>query len=708
MADKSYLCALDLPDTLPLSPQSPLRINGWVLPTGGAQVRSVSLRINGAAAVPTTYPQLRPDVKTYYAQFENAERSGFVTSTVELAFGQDRTLDLEVIVDDGADQHVVHTRQVQVRWFDPEREVFRLGQVAPFEYPESFAVDRLPTFADAPVFIVGSASQVQRAASELQARGKPVASADGLMEMLKALTACHDAYAWYDKNIFVHFRDRMKDFAIGRYDFYRVADAVVRRYHERYVAASAGVFKLSGRAEIVLIPLLAQLYPDARFLCLRPPFAATLDPLHELLVKADNRLRPPKDDDDPLETSWSRRSYGQLHRIVSQGPWRERIVKVGTVRDLMEQPAIWRPAPSPATRPGDRRDADGGASMAAADHLAAIEPHPQARPVFVLGAGRSGTSAMVGAMRAAGIKGYHEGHVFPMLRMMLDRVAAEVGGEMRLATIREIARCTVEQAFSEHHQGLWLNKTPDHPMIECVPLARAIYPRARFIMMRRHPVPFIESRKRKFGDPVHAAVNEWIKCLEVWKAQRATLPESCYVECDAQALRDPAMRTRLCDLLELGEEERRRFDDYLLSERPELTRVSREAAAALEGPEGERGYNLRSIFYSMLDSLGEYLEDMDWTPEQKAEVEALLGRMPEEYGYSLHRTGDRLVDLLIAWAKQLEEYRYTAENHERFSADWAAEAQRQREEAARQREKGNWLESELERLTQGARSHGSD
>jgi hypothetical protein len=367
-----------------------------------------------------------------------------------------------------------------------------------------------------------------------------------------------------------------------------------------------------------------------------------------------------------------------LHRIAAGGPWRERVARVDGIDELLKQPALWLSPPNTETR-ADEAATVADAAPANGNFLDAIRPAPRTRPVFVLGAGRSGTSAMVGAMRAAGIPGHHEGHVFPMLQAMLARVAEKVDGASRAEMLRTIADSTVTQAFAEFGEGTWLNKTPDHPMIECVPLVRALYPEARFIMMRRHPIPFIESRRRKFGDPVPAAVNEWLKCIEAWKSQRAALPPSCYIECDAEALRDESMRDRLCEFLEVDADKRTPFNDYLLSERPELTRVGSQAAA-LEKLPGERGYNLRSIFYSMLDALGERLEDMAWTPEEKREVETLIGALAEECGYPLHRSDDRVVDLLLEWATRMEEYRYTAERLEQNAAKWVAAARAQAEQ----------------------------
>src|SRR6185436_2700289 len=86
MPEKNYLCALDLPDSLPLGPHSIVRICGWVIPTGDAAPGTVTLRVNGAT-VSAAYPTPRPDVKSYYPQFANAELSGFVTARVPLEFG---------------------------------------------------------------------------------------------------------------------------------------------------------------------------------------------------------------------------------------------------------------------------------------------------------------------------------------------------------------------------------------------------------------------------------------------------------------------------------------------------------------------------------------------------------------------------------------------------------------------------------------------
>jgi hypothetical protein len=268
-----------------------------------AEVGKVSLRIDGEP-VSADYPQPRPDVKKYYPQLGNAELSGFVASSVALEFGRERTLDIEVVVRDGTEERVVHTRQVRVLWFDPATEMFPLRQVAPFELPEAFDAARLPKLPGEPVFVVGAPAQIRRAQAALAARGKGLSSAEGFLDLLKAITACHDAYAWYDRNIFAHFRDRMRDFAIGRFDFYKLIETLVRQHHARHVEPLGinSAYSLAGREQVLLVPLLAQIYPQARFLCFTPPFAATLDPVHGAAARGrqaaespEGRRRPPRD-----------------------------------------------------------------------------------------------------------------------------------------------------------------------------------------------------------------------------------------------------------------------------------------------------------------------------------------------------------------------------------------------------------------------------
>jgi hypothetical protein len=734
MQRDDFLCALDLTDTQPLSRDARIQVKGWVISTQGAEIREVALRINGGRPIRAAYPEPRPDVASYYPQFEKAGSSGFAAQRIRLEYGKDRTLDIEVIVDTKDGSSVIHERRVQLLWFDPKTDLFRLGRIGPFAYPDAFDETRLPTFAAfSPTFVLGSRTQIADASSAL---GGGLEDGRPFVEMLAAIVACHDGHTDFSRAFMAHFRNQLEAYAVGKFDIYEVLAAIVTTFHERFVAPAAEktLYALSGPEQCAVAPLLAKLYPGARFAMLRRPLLLrVLDPIQALWLRLADRLRKQEDDEDPYEAAWRWRSYGTLLRLVRRRIDAASVVDVGDPTELAAASPL-----APQLRPSDR--------------AAGLASFPEASPIFVLGAGRSGTSAIVGAMRAAGIEGFHEGHVFPLLKGMLGRLAEADVGQMRAAVTSAAIRATIERTYGGHGSRTWLDKTPDHAMIDCVPLVREVFPAARFIMMRRHPIAFAESRRRKFSEPLLSAINEWVKCIESWKACRPALPASCYLECDAQSLNDPATQQSLCAFLELDAGSQKRFTDYLASERPELTRMSADALRAFESLPNERRFNLRAILYRMLDSLGEYLEDMSWSPQQKEDVEKLLGALPQEFGYAIHRPANHLLGNVVEWGRQLEEFRYTAEYHERnaeewaaksrrefeqyrlkaehheknslawaaeaqrqreeaerqieqyrlksehhekSSAAWAAEAQRQREEAARQREKAQWLEGEL-------------
>src|SRR5688572_9150017 len=107
MEDKSFFCALDVSDPLPLNPKSRLHIEGWIIPTTGARIDQVVVRVNGTG-VRADYPRSRPDVRDYYPQFANAALSGFVTPHVSLPYGADSKLDLQVFARTGETEVKVH------------------------------------------------------------------------------------------------------------------------------------------------------------------------------------------------------------------------------------------------------------------------------------------------------------------------------------------------------------------------------------------------------------------------------------------------------------------------------------------------------------------------------------------------------------------------------------------------------------------------
>ena len=90
-------------------------------------------------------------------------------------------------------------------------------------------------------------------------------------------------------------------------------------------------------------------------------------------------------------------------------------------------------------------------------------------------------------------------------------------------------------------------------MINCIPQLRKMYPNARFIAMRRHPIACILSRRKKFGESMELACNAWASSVAGWEKQKRLLPAESYIELDQAELSraSRASAEKISGLLEL-------------------------------------------------------------------------------------------------------------------------------------------------------------
>jgi len=709
MTAPRFLCALDLVDSIRVSTRwSSVRIWGWIIATDGTtRIDQVSVECDGKGPYPTSFPEPRPDVGRHYPALENSDQSGFVTGDIPLQRERDECIDIAVIARCEGFEHRVLTRRVRLIWFDPENELFALGRIGPFRFPEEIDESRLARYPDcAPIFLLGTRA--------LSAQIPHLADGTLFLDLLGGVVTSHDVYVEYRRKYFAHLEDHVDYYAVGRFDIYAVLNQIIAAVHAGVLADAAGrrpAYVLSGARQLLLIPMIAAIYPGSQFVHLRQAASPSNEPparrggrsLRRLLAtlirvgKPDLPWRairstsafPEGDRYTPCEDPGTHgRSFrGLLATLIRAGKHDIREIDfagVGSgqsVESLLSELGI---EPCSAAK----RDAESGATPQPAspqtrfDYLRNLGEFADLSPIFVLGAGRSGTSAIVGALQAAGIEGFSEGHLFPMLNEMAKRLSRRYANTrvprrrpglvaVRARIMEAIVRTAVESAYGTYGRRVWLDKTPDHPMIECVPLLRTLFPRARYLTVVRHPVAFAESRRRKFGEPVVSAISEWARSLESWEVQKRGLAASQYLEVDLTRLQEPSRMQELYAFLQLDDAQRKNLTDYLASERPELTRVPPELTKMLEGLEAERAYNLRSIFYAMLNRLGDYAENAGWDRETAKAVDEILGTLPDEHGYRMHMPEHHLESLLAEWARTLEEYRYTAEYHQKNSAYWA-------------------------------------
>ena len=213
---------------------------------------------------------------------------------------------------------------------------------------------------------------------------------------------------------------------------------------------------------------------------------------------------------------------------------------------------------------------------------------PQHRPVFVLGAARSGTSAVTHALLAGTrYEGNEEGHLLDVLAPLIVTLTQFYAGKTderspgRNTTVARVPKAFFEDAFNEmvitatrslFPQGLWLDKTPSANMIHLAPRFLRIWPNARFIFMKRRAIENIASRLRKFDYDFAHNCREWAQVMEAWLSVREQL-DGVAMELDQlDVAREPARAAAaITSLLGLSPVEQRRVAQMLASERPQQT-----------------------------------------------------------------------------------------------------------------------------------------
>jgi hypothetical protein len=252
------------------------------------------------------------------------------------------------------------------------------------------------------------------------------------------------------------------------------------------------------------------------------------------------------------------------------------------------------------------------------------------RPVFVLGSARSGTTAMMAALRQSGrYAGFNEGHFLTLFGRLRHAVGIHYGRSVRdaapgmntlIANIpQQIVTEALQAAFNEiiraiFPTGYWLDKTPGPDMIKTAPMLRRIWPEARFIFMRRAPVDNIESRRRKFPTisfKDHCRL--WAESMVSWHAIRGELAEvSLEVDQLRMGLQPEQVAAEVAALLNLTERETARLLNSFQQDRPQRT---------------------GSTITHVVD-----IASVDWTAEEREIFQQTCAEAIELFGYDVDFT----------------------------------------------------------------------
>jgi hypothetical protein len=215
------------------------------------------------------------------------------------------------------------------------------------------------------------------------------------------------------------------------------------------------------------------------------------------------------------------------------------------------------------------------------------------RPVFILGAARSGTSAIAQALLKLGtFEGHEEGHMLDLLAHLSVTLTTfyrlngdEAAGSRNTAIARvpqQVCQEQLDGIFIELMRQLyptcrWIDKTPNSNMVHLAPRFRKIWPHSRFIFMRRRFLENAASRSRKFpGQDFERYAREWNEAMAAWLQVKPAL-RGAAVEIDQKFLSDePELVGRqLAAFLSLTETEEARLSQSLRYDKPERTSVAR-------------------------------------------------------------------------------------------------------------------------------------
>jgi hypothetical protein len=257
-------------------------------------------------------------------------------------------------------------------------------------------------------------------------------------------------------------------------------------------------------------------------------------------------------------------------------------------------------------------------------------------PVFILGAARSGTSAIAqGLLKLGRYKGHQEGHILDLLAhwtVTLDRFYDQKGDEAtgnRDTALSRVSRTYFQNALDEiflrtmkaiFPNGIWIDKTPNSNMIHLAPRFYQMWPNARFIFMKRRFLENARSRSRKFpGYDFSRNCREWSGAMEAWLHNRTRLSGAA-IEIDQEFLgRDPAATAEaLRGFLELSAAETRLLEQAFRYDHPERTSDKQVAHCDIT--------------------------EMGWQQEEREEFERLCSGLMDLYGYAHDSTYYRRMD----------------------------------------------------------------
>ncbi len=210
----------------------------------------------------------------------------------------------------------------------------------------------------------------------------------------------------------------------------------------------------------------------------------------------------------------------------------------------------------------DRLAAAASPGWRAALGLTAPPPPGPVCQVFIIGAARSGTSALFEAVSGVlGLPGYGESHVLPAFQRMvhsLRQYVEAVAPDAPDILLRQLMAAPVEHALAGFARDFYraayggdsfVDKTPTGEAVHGALLIEQLFPAARLIVARRTGIETVQSHRLKFASGLEAACHAWVDAMSGLLLARGQCRRMIEIDQFDMANAPAATGARLADFL---------------------------------------------------------------------------------------------------------------------------------------------------------------
>ena len=244
-------------------------------------------------------------------------------------------------------------------------------------------------------------------------------------------------------------------------------------------------------------------------------------------------------------------------------------------------------------------------------------------PIFILGAARSGTSALAQSLLDnTDYNGQEEGHFLDFLAHyveLLETFYCRKGDELsRFTMVQRVPRnflldgmkhLFIQAAHNIFPSGRWIEKTPNSDIIYITPILKEIWPNAKFVFLQRRAIENLLSRRSKFKHSFEDDCDQWANCMKAWLEVKNILGDNSISLDHYQMVRDvDRFASELTHFLGLTQVEQERIKISLSTKKPQQT-----------------SKNLGT---------NKTLEDLMLNSEELSVFNKLCGKYMDLYGYS--------------------------------------------------------------------------